>query len=199
MHSVETINGVENGLKKEQKARKPWKRAFLTYLQHEGNVSKACEVAGISLAYAYKIRNKQSRFAEAWKNALRLAHKRYVDGAEAACKTLGTDGYLEPVFQGGVLVGHKRKYIPELLKFRLAGEKPRKYSRKTEHHVSANLSLVTVEARHTLLSNPEAMELACRLAALTCTSPSPGTSACSTGTEIAQVQDVVAQEQGETL
>lgn len=148
--------------------RKPWKRAFLTALRMHGNVEKAAKVAGVTFQHAYRIRDRSSRFAEAWKKAKKEAGRRWLEQTEAKMDELAFNGYEDPVYQGGQLVGSRTRYIPEYGKMRVAAQAPRKYSRKTESHVRVDAVVVTSDVRNALLSNPEVADLACRLAAITC-------------------------------
>lgn len=137
---------------KNRSKRLPWKRAFIKHLSKHGNVWRACQETPIDHGYAYRMRSKSERFKTAWNNAKKLARKRYIDLAEQSCQDLGIDGYDDPVYQGGVLVGHRKKYATDLTRFRLAAEMPRKYSRKSEvRTTSQSHVLVSVQMRNALL------------------------------------------------
>lgn len=80
---------------------------FLTSLKSDGNVTAACEKAGISRETAYNWRDKYKVFGSAWDEA----QKRFDDRIRAAIVQRGVEGYEEPVVSMGQ---HVYEYEPVL-------------------------------------------------------------------------------------
>lgn len=102
-----------------------WRRAFLRHLRQHGYVSHACDAAGISVTMAYKARERSSRFAEAWKWADLEARERKREEMEAELVRRALEGWTEPVYQRGRLVGHRTRHSDRLLIFWLEANHPR--------------------------------------------------------------------------
>lgn len=77
----------------------PWREAFLEALRQVPVVARACEAAGIDRPTAYRRRQADKDFAEAWDDALETG----VDRAEAEAFRRGMVGFEEPVIHQGVL------------------------------------------------------------------------------------------------
>lgn len=77
-----------------------WKSAFLAALRVVPVVASACEAAGVVTSTAYRAREADALFAEAWAEAMRDG----IDAAEAEAFRRGVYGYEEPVFHQGQLV-----------------------------------------------------------------------------------------------
>ena len=71
----------------------------------------------------YDLREADGEFAEAWSRAVESGTQVLED--EARRRAL--DGWDDPVFQQGQLVGHVRRYSDRLLEFLLRGRRPAVY------------------------------------------------------------------------
>ena len=99
------------------------KDRFLDCLIKNANVSKSCEQSGVSRRSIYEWRHLDDAFAAAWDEAVELG----TDALEDEAIRRGHEGVEEPVYQGGVLVGHIRKYSDTLLIFMLKARRPEKF------------------------------------------------------------------------
>ena len=105
------------------------KAKFLKSLAQCGVVTHAAEDAGSGRRTMYAWRDEDEAFALAWDSALDDS----ADRLEKEAHRRATEGVLEPVYQGGELVGHIRKYSDTLLIFLLKGAKPAKFRERFEH------------------------------------------------------------------
>ena len=142
-----------------------WRRTFLRALRRHGHVTWACEVADVSMALAYKIRAQSPRFADAWKWAMLEARQRMIDEAEAELFRRGVEGWLEPVFQGGRLVGSRRKYSEPCLLFLLQALHPNKYRPRVENRTGPAVYSVPAPAGFQQPEDSEVARLMAELAA----------------------------------
>jgi len=92
-----------------------------------GSVSAAAGAVGISRVTAYALKNRNPEFAKLWEEAKETAADRLEDFARA----VGTEGWLEPVYQGGELVGYKRRFSVPVLLTLLRANRPDKFATKT--------------------------------------------------------------------
>lgn len=97
--------------------------AFLEALAATCNITKAAELAGVSRALVYAWRAADPKFAQAWEEALQLG----IDALEDEATRRAVEGWDEPVFQKGALVGTVRKYSDTLLTFLLQGRRPERF------------------------------------------------------------------------
>ena len=100
-----------------------WKARFLTSLSKTGNVKESCEIAGVNRQYAYEVREKDPAFAQEWASALADA----ADVLEREAVRRGMEGYDEPVYYLGQVVGTVRKYSDQILILLLKAAKPDKF------------------------------------------------------------------------
>lgn len=114
--------------KKKPTKRRAWKPAFLAAYALTGNVRAAAEAAQINRSTAYRGRDADAKFAQAWDEATEDAADRLEQEARRRA-VLGTE---VPVYQGGKLVGTKREFSDTLLIFLLKGIRPEKY-RERQH------------------------------------------------------------------
>lgn len=128
----------------KRKTRREWVPTFLARLKQTGNVRKACRAAGISTKTAYVHHQRREAFRKAWANALDT----WVDSLEAAAVKRGRDGVDEPIYQGGKLVGYKRRYSDVLLIKALQAFRPERWgeSKKIEHSGTTTQVEVQVDA-----------------------------------------------------
>ena len=97
--------------------------AFCAALAETGIVARACKAVEISRQTAYRWREENPDFAEAWEKALEIgitaledeAHRRAFEGVE------------EPIYHQGDRIGSVRKYSDTLSIFLLKAHRPDKY------------------------------------------------------------------------
>ncbi len=97
------VRQVNLDRKKEtaRKTMKTWLPLFLASLAADRDVSKACRKIRVPRAFVYQFRNENPIFKQAWDDAVTAC----IDSVEAEVIKRARDGVLEPVFQGGHLVG----------------------------------------------------------------------------------------------
>lgn len=105
-------------------------RIFLRGLSETGCVRDACQRARISSTSAYRMRQRDAKFAEAWAKAL----DRALPTLEQAAWDRAVMGWDEVVWKDGVEVSRKRRFSDALLRFLInhagAGQPHRKLSEK---------------------------------------------------------------------
>jgi hypothetical protein len=114
------------------------KRAFLQAFAITGNVSASAATAGVS-------RRSHSNWLaddEAYQVAFADAREIAVDRLEDEARRRAYDGELEPVFQGGRLVGWKAVKDTTLLIFLLKALRPDKYRERFEHLHEGTITLL---------------------------------------------------------
>ena len=104
------------------------KAAFLDTLRDTCTIAKAVRAIGISRRQAYDLRSADPEFASGWENALDEG----VDGLEFEAQRRAFEGTDDPVYQGGALVGHIRKYSDTLAMFLLKAHRPERFRERTE-------------------------------------------------------------------
>ena len=107
---------------------KPYVRAdrravFLARLAECGRVSVAAEKAAQDRPALYRERSRSPEFAALWEEALSLA----MGMAEDELYRRAVEGWDEPVFQRGAMVGTIRKFSDSNLQFYLKAADPAKY------------------------------------------------------------------------
>ncbi|HXJ42850.1 MAG TPA: hypothetical protein VNH18_26450 [Bryobacteraceae bacterium] len=101
------------------------KQAFLAAMRQSGVIRVSAEAAGISSSTAGCWREWDPQFARDWDQAEQEA----IDLIEARGTQLAMEGYTEPVWQAGILVGHVRKFDSRLIQFFLERRRREKYKR----------------------------------------------------------------------
>jgi hypothetical protein len=97
---------------KRKPAATPEARAvFLEALSKAYSVTEAARLAGFARSTAYLTRDQDDEFAAAWEDAVEQG----TDVIRAEIRRRAVDGWDEPVYQRGELVGHVRKYSDRLL------------------------------------------------------------------------------------
>lgn len=91
------------------------RRAFLRALGETGCVRDACARARISNTSAYRMRRRCPVFAKAWDRAL----AKVAPTIEQAAFERAVNGWEEPVWHGGKLVGYRRRFSDGLLRLLL--------------------------------------------------------------------------------
>lgn len=130
------------------------KAAFLAAYAECGVISQACRAAEVARCSHYEWLQASAEYKEKFEEA----HRSAVEALEAEARRRAVEGWEEPVFQGGELVGHKRRYSDMLLAMLLNGNLPEKYRNRVEHsgpqggpidvkHQVEELRIVIEEAR----------------------------------------------------
>lgn len=98
---------------------------FLGTLAKTGLIGVSCKAAGISQA-CEKMRRDQD---EDWARRFNEAMQDYNESLEQEIHRRGVEGYDEPIYQNGQLVGHRRRYSDRLLEMQ-AKSRMKKYQEK---------------------------------------------------------------------
>lgn len=106
--------------------------AFLAVLAKGYSVTAAVETAGLARSTVYAWRESDPDFAKAWAEA----EESGTDRLEDVAYQRATEGVLEPVYQGGRLVGEVRKVSDTLAIFLLKGRRPEKFNDKVKAEVT---------------------------------------------------------------
>jgi hypothetical protein len=107
-----------------QAERRVLKAAFLGHYRLVGNVTKACELAGIgNRTRIYEWQQADDTFA----HQMAEARVQAIELLEAEARRRAYDGWAEPVYQRGVQVGTVTRYSDNLMMFLLKGLAPETY------------------------------------------------------------------------
>jgi hypothetical protein len=87
----------------------PWYAAFLAALREKPVVQHACDAVGIERSTAYRARQADKAFADAWADAMEAG----VDRAESEAFRRGVEGYEEPVVDKGRLAYRYERYLDD--------------------------------------------------------------------------------------
>jgi len=118
------------------------KRRFLAAYIVCGTVTHASINSKVARNNHYTWMKEDESYAKAFTDAEELAG----DILEAEAMRRANDGVLEPIYQGGILVGHKRNYSDYLMKQLLEGTKPDKYKKRFEQIGKTDITIrVAVE------------------------------------------------------
>ena len=112
----------------------PKKRAMLAHLAKTGNITAAAKGAKIERKSYYNWIEKDPDFLADSQRAI----NQYAEALEAEADRRAVEGVDEPVYQGGKLVGYKRRYSDLLLIFRLKALKPEQYRERYEHNIQGS-------------------------------------------------------------
>lgn len=118
--------------------KEEWKARYLTEYARFRAVSTAARAAGVDRSTIYAHRETDPLFVECEREAERI----FIDRARNAVVTRGVDGWLEPVFQSGKLVGHVRRFDSKLL-IRLLERYDPEWRTKYDVNVSGQVTLKT--------------------------------------------------------
>jgi len=120
--------------------------AFLDALAEYGSVRHACDKAGIARVTAYRHREYEPDFAEAWERAAAIGARALEDEA----RRRAYEGWEEPAgWHHGEAGGTVRKFSDTLLIFLLKGHYPEKYRERVSAEVGGPGG-GPVEVRHTV-------------------------------------------------
>lgn len=155
---LEEVNGVQieaDGANSLAHARtrelKPWHRLFLDSLKKLPNIGSACRAANVSRVTAYKHREDNEAFREAWDELL----EDHTDTVEESLHEVATEGHKRVhVTKAGTVVEERVKDV-NAMKFWLSGNRPKTY--RETHGPLVNIQLPTVEeALGAFLTGPAA-------------------------------------------
>lgn len=108
------------------------KAAILEALSSSARIDEVCATFNVSRQTLYAVRDMDKEFDADWKKAVDLGSDALEDEAVRRAK----DGYLKPVFQGGIEVGHVREYSDSLMMFLLKGRRPEKFRERVSNEHS---------------------------------------------------------------
>ena len=92
------------------------KAEFIEALALTGNVSEAARAISKSRSRAYEFYDEEPEFAALWDEAEAIA----ADALETEARCRGVEGWEEPVYYKGDIVGHIRKYSDRMLELLIA-------------------------------------------------------------------------------
>jgi len=124
---------------------------FLQALEMCGNREQSARIAGTRTETVRRYAQKNKHFNKKIENALA------VFSASLECEALrrARDGYSEPIYQSGALVGFKTRYSDRLLTTLLAANIPDKYGKKTivlEGDLNSPIALTASQPKQNALS-----------------------------------------------
>ena len=96
------------------------KQQFVERLAATGNVTEAARSVGRSRSGAYRVKDNDEAFSEAWDEAVGIA----TDALEAEARRRAVEGVQEPVFYQGAVCGHVVRYSDRMLELLLRGHRP---------------------------------------------------------------------------
>lgn len=106
---------------------------FCRKLRKYASVHRACKVCRISAAQLRKWRDEDPDF----ERAIGASWEAVVDKLEGAVMQRAIEGYEEPIYQGGELVGTKMRHDPAIQIFMLKANRPQKYGDRVTVNVAA--------------------------------------------------------------
>jgi hypothetical protein len=110
-------------------------------------VTHSAQHAGLRVRACYDYAKRNKRFHTRWHEQLDV----FASTLENEAVRRGRDGYFEPVFQNGELVGHKQRYSDRLLETTLRAAMPDKYGKQTIEHTGNEalpIALTAIPAKH---------------------------------------------------
>lgn len=113
----------------------PKKRAFLDEYARHGIVTRAAEAAGISRGAHYLWMGDDPDYPAAFADA----HARACDAIRGEIFRRGVEGWDEPVFHEGQVVGFKRRYSDVQLTNLAKSRMPEEFREKVDHRVTGEL------------------------------------------------------------
>jgi hypothetical protein len=112
--------------------------AFLEALSTGWSVTHAAARAGVLRQRFYERRREDEKFAAAWDEALAKG----TEALEDEARRRAVDGWEEPIYQRGELVGHVRKYDSKLLEFLLRARDPGRFRESVQVNASGEVTFV---------------------------------------------------------
>lgn len=150
--SCDNSKGLSNHAKILAKQRR--QKAFLEAYKIGGTIVSGCKAAKVSRRVVLNWRTREPEFAQRFLEA----HEEASEALETEARRRAKDGWDEPVFYEGEIVGSKRKYSDTLLIFLMKGNLPEKYKERFEHSGDVDHP-VSVELDLTKLSDEELQSL----------------------------------------
>jgi hypothetical protein len=111
--------------------------AFLKAYRTLGTITASAHIAGVERMAHYHWLKDDKSYPAKWAEAQEAA----VDSLEQEAIKRARDGWDEPVYQGGKLVGTIKKRSDTLLIFLLKGASPEKYRERYETNSNVNLQV----------------------------------------------------------
>lgn len=105
-----------------------WKALFLAALAEVPVIAHACKAAGVNRTTAWRAREADPEFAQAWDEAMEEG----IDRAEQEAFRRAVVGYEKPVWYKGKLVGTETVHSDALLALILKGRRKKVYAERTE-------------------------------------------------------------------
>jgi hypothetical protein len=105
-----------------------WKPIFLEALANGSTITEAAAAAGVDRSTAWRTRDRDPEFLAAFEQAMESS----ADILEQTARRRAIDGWEEPVYQGGQLIGSKTVYSDSLLALLLKGRRKSVFSDRTE-------------------------------------------------------------------
>jgi hypothetical protein len=118
--------------------RTRWRPWFLEELAKRGNIARACRVAGVARGTAYRMRERDPKFAAAWD----FAYEKAADALEEEARRRAVEGVPRLKFtrSGLPIIDPKTgepyvewSYSDQLLKLLLQGHRPERFRDRVEH------------------------------------------------------------------
>lgn len=109
--------------RKSEKQKTAAQQTFLDALAEGATVADAARAAKTSKTTVYQWRAADPAFAKEWAIAYQIGG----DTLEAEARRRAVEGVLEPVYQGGKVVGHIRRFSDTLLIFLLKARNPHRF------------------------------------------------------------------------
>jgi len=111
-----------------------FKEAFLGMIEEIPNITAVCRVMGTSTTTCRSHRESDPEFAARLAQALEDG----IDGLEEVARKRAVDGWEEPVFYRGEVVGEITKYSDHLLTVLLKGNRPKKFNPRPGMDISTD-------------------------------------------------------------
>ena len=130
---------------------------FLNALAEGLPLVKACRAAGLDTGYVYQRKANDKDFAAAWQ----AAYDQVTDFIEYCAIQRATEGYQDPVYHRGQVVGHRPVYSDALAAFLLKGRRPAVYRDRSSLDVGGTVtleSLVNASFKGSEADPPSAIE-----------------------------------------
>lgn len=146
---------VTEATKKTRKARRPndWRKLFIEALSKNGVVQSACLASGIARQYAYAVRQRESKFAQDWEDAVQIA----TDSMVAEAYRRAVEGCKRTFYFKGEVSREETVYSDTLLMFLLKKERPEYRDVKADVQPTINVSVLDPTiAKAALLAATEA-------------------------------------------
>ncbi len=129
---------------------------FLRWLRVTGNVTWSARKVGCTRQAAYQLRQRDSGFAEQWKESMSEAN----DGLEFEAYRRAVVGTDKPIMYMGEKVGTIKEYSDKLLEILLKANMPNRFNDRLVHGVDSSIKelqqdRLVIEAA---LSDPELVE-----------------------------------------